>query len=243
MEEARSIQAGLYTLDPETIQNIPMPVKDVLRSLKVLPGVVSNNELSNQYSVRGGGFNENLIFINDFEVFLPFRPRSGEQEGLSLLNGDMADKVTFYAGGFPVRYGGKLSSAVDVEYRRPNRTGEPFNGTAFVSLLDLGITASSSFLNQRAGAVVSFGKARPSRFFATQELKGNYQPDYTDFQAQLTYSLSDGDELEVLGIVADHSFSLDPRSRRTFFGTISQNASLAPSNLQALFTQFDDRSF
>ncbi len=243
VEEARSIQAGLYTLDPETIQNIPMPVKDVLRSLKVLPGVVSNNELSNQYSVRGGGFNENLIFINDFEVFLPFRPRSGEQEGLSLLNGDMADKVTFYAGGFPVRYGGKLSSAVDVEYRRPNRTGEPFNGTAFVSLLDLGITASSSFLNQRAGAVVSFRKARPSRFFATQELKGNYQPDYTDFQAQLTYSLSDGDELEVLGIVADHSFSLDPRSRRTFFGTISQNASLAPSNLQALFTQFDDRSF
>lgn len=243
VEDAAAVEAGVYILDPETIKNIPMPVKDVLRALKVVPGVATNNELSNQYSVRGGGFNENLIFINDFEVFLPFRPRGGEQEGLSLLNGDMAESVTFYSGGFPVRYGGKLSSAVNVKYRRPDRTGEAPNGTAFASLLDLGITAGTSFLNHRAGALVSLRKARPSSFFGSQELKGNYMPDYTDLQMQLSYLLADGHELEVLGIVADHSFTLDPRSRRTFFGTVSQNSALAPTDLQALFTQFDDASF
>ncbi len=99
--------AGVYELDPEAIQNIPTPLKDGFRALKVVPGVVTNNELSSQYSVRGGGFNENLIFFNGFEVYMPFRPRQGEQEGLGLFNPELAGRINFYTGGFPARYGGK----------------------------------------------------------------------------------------------------------------------------------------
>ncbi|NNE34436.1 MAG: TonB-dependent receptor, partial [Rhodothermales bacterium] len=133
--------AGVFQMDPESVQNIPSPLRDPLRALKLMPGVASNNEMSNQYSVRGGGLNENLLFVEGFEIFLPFRPRQGEQEGLSLLNADLADRIVFYTGGFPARYGGKLSSALDVSYVRPSR--QPVRGSAHVSLLDAGITASA----------------------------------------------------------------------------------------------------
>jgi len=242
IEDEAPVEVGVHRIEPEMIQNMPMPVRDALRALKVLPGVATNNELSNQYSVRGGGFNENLIFINGFEIFLPFRPRNGEQEGMSLLNGDLAKRVTFYSGGFPARYGGKLSSAVDVEYRRPHETGEPLSGTAHLSLLDMGISASSSMLNRRAGWLFSVRKARQRSFFETQELKGNYQPDYTDIQGMIVFELAPGHEFEALGMLAIHDFRLDPSSRKTFFGTLSQNSALAPSNLQSLWVRFDDSS-
>lgn len=242
IEDEAPVEAGVHRIEPEMIQNMPMPVRDMLRALKVLPGVATNNELSNQYSVRGGGFNENLIFINGFEIFLPFRPRNGEQEGMSLLNGDLAKRVTFYSGGFPARYGGKLSSAVDVEYRRPHETGESLGGTAYLSLLDMGISASSSMLNGRAGWLFSLRKARQRSFFETQELKGNYQPDYTDIQGMIAFKLAPGLELEALGILAKHEFRLDPSTRKTFFGTLTQNSSFAPSNLQSLWVRFDEAS-
>ena len=99
------VAAGVFLIDPENVQDIPSPLRDPLRALKLMPGVASNNELSNQFSVRGGGYNENLLFLEGFEIFLPFRPRQGEQEGLSLLNADLADRIVFYTGGFPARYG------------------------------------------------------------------------------------------------------------------------------------------
>ncbi len=228
--------AGMHRLEPEHVQNIPSPLRDPLRALKVMPGVATNNELSNQYSVRGGGFNENLLFVEGFEIFLPFRPRQGEQEGLSLLNADLADEIIFYTGGFPARYGGKLSSALDVTYLRP--VDQRVEGSAYVSLLDAGISASSSSLDNRVGWVVGARKARASNFFETQELKGNYEPDYTDFQAKIDIRPGAGFDLELLGIVAEHQFSLDPNSRRTFFGTLSQDPRLAPSNIKSLWTRF-----
>ena len=240
VEDEMAAQAGVYRIDPEAIRHIPMPIKDALRALKTMPGVVTNNELSNQYSVRGGGFNENLIFLNGFEIFLPFRPRNGEQEGLSLLNTELTERVTFYTAGFPARYGGKLSSAVDVEYRRPHRSGESFSGSAYASLLDMGFSAGSSALRGRLGWLFSARKARARRFFETQELKGNYQPDYTDLQGMIAYELASGHELELLGMYAEHEFRLDPSSRKTFFGTVSTNNNLAPSNLQSLWIQFDE---
>ncbi len=237
-DEAPRVEVGLFEIEPEDIQRLPGPFKDALRALKVVPGVATNNELSYQYSVRGGGFNENLIFLDGFEVFLPFRPRQGEQEGLSLLNPDMAERVTFFTGGFPARYGGKLSSALEVEYRKP--LDEPLSGAAYVSLLDAGLRASSSALDNKVGWVASVRKAQARRFFETQDLKGNYQPDFTDVQTAVTIRPSDRVDLNVIGIVADHEFELDPNSRRTFFGTLSQDTDIAPSNLMSLFTQFDD---
>lgn len=227
-------EAGVYDLAPEHVQNIPSPFKG-FQALKALPGVATNNELSNQYSVRGGGFNENLIFINGFEVYMPFRPRQGEQEGLGLLNPEMADRLTLYTGGFPARYGGKLSSALDVHYRRPE--GEPLRGAAALSLLDASASASASALDGRLGWSFGLRKARARHFFSTQELKGDYQPDYTDLQALLAYRFSPTLELEALGLWADHTFQLDPQNRKTYFGTVSMDPRY-PSNLQSLWVNY-----
>jgi hypothetical protein len=232
-------EVGVYQIDPQDIQNIPDPFRDVFRALKVAPGVASNNELSNQYSVRGGGYNENLIFLNGFEVYMPFRPRQGEQEGLGLLNPDLAGSITFYTGGFPARYGGKLSSALDVQYVRPE--GEPLSGSAYVSLLDAGAAAGASAFGGRLGWVFGLRKAQAHRFFSTQELKGNYQPDFTDLQGSVSLRLSPGHEIEALGIMADHEFVLDPSSRKTYFGTISLNPGV-PSNLRSLWVSYSDNS-
>ena len=232
-------EAGAYALTPEEVQNIPAPFHDGLRALKVLPGVASNNELSNQYSVRGGGYGENLIFINGFEVYLPQRPRQGEQEGLGLLNPALAEGMTLYTGGFPARYGGKLSSALDVRYRRPE--GEGLAGTAYLSLLDAGATAGASALDGRLGWTFGLRKAQASRFFGTQELKGTYQPDFTDVQGTFAYRLAPQHELEGVGVWADHDFSLDPRSRKTYFGTVSSDPRF-PSDLQSLWMSYGEGS-
>lgn len=235
VEDGRTVEAGVFEISPKAARDLPTPVRDVARALKVLPGVATNNELSNQVSVRGGGFNENLYFINGFEIFLPFRPRQGEQEGLSLLNAELAERITFYSGGFPARYGGKLSSALEVGYRQPE--GQPTRGSAYASLLDAGAAASGSL--GTVSWLAGIRKARPRRFFGTQELKGDYDPDFTDFQGAIRWKPTEKVLVEALGIRAKQTFTLNPNSRSTFFGTISQNSDLAPSNLQSMQIQYD----
>ncbi len=236
-DKVDEIQAGVYRLDPKDIQNLPAPMKDVVRSLKVVPGVASNNELSNQYSVRGGGYNENLLFLNGFEIYLPFRPRQGEQEGLSLLNPDLAEDVTFYTGGFPVRYGGKLSSALEVEYATP--MDGVATGNVYASLLDAGVSVKAPLVKNKVGMAAGIRRAQASHFFATQELKGTYEPVFLDVQAMITARLTPQHELGVIGVFADHEFRLDPNTRKTFFGTVSQDPRIAPNNLKSLWTTFD----
>ena len=240
VQAERTVEAGVFGIDPAEVRNMPTPLQDALRALRVLPGVVANNELSNQFSVRGGGFNENLFFINGFEIFLPFRPRTGEQEGLSLINPELADRLTLYAGGFPVRYGGKLASAVDAEYRQPHVSGDSLRGSIQVSMLDVSASAGSSALDGRFGWLLGVRKAQARRFFASQELEGEYQPDYTDVQLSMGYRIRPGHEVEWLGMWAENAFTLDPNGRKTFFGTLSQNELLAPSNLQSLWIRFDE---
>jgi hypothetical protein len=235
VEDDRSREAGVYEVDPEDVQNMPTPFKDGFRALKVVPGVATNNELSHQYSVRGGGYNENLIFINGFEVYMPFRPRQGEQEGLGLLNPDLARSITFYTGGFPARYGGKLASALDVDYGAPE--GE-VTGAAALSLLDASVSAGGSALDDRLSWNMGVRKARAQRFFSTQELKGDYEPDFTDVQGLVRYRLAPGHAVEALGIWADHEFQLDPSNQKTYFGILSRDPNV-PSDLQAIWTQFD----
>lgn len=235
VEEEPPVEAGVYTLDPEQVQNIPAPFRDGFRALKVLPGVVTNNELSSQYSVRGGGYNENLVFINGFEVYMPFRPRQGEQEGLGLLNPDLAESLTFYTGGFPVRYGGKLSSALEVRYQQPE--AQPVHGSVDLSLLDASASASASALDGRLGGSVGVRKAQAERFFSTQELRGDYRPDYTDVQGTLAYRIAPGHTLETLGLWVNHEFLLDPSSKRTYYGILSQNPEI-PSDIKSVFTDY-----
>ncbi len=229
-----AVAPGAYTLTPEEVEDIPAPF-DGFRALKVLPGVATNNELSSQYSVRGGGYNENLIFINGFEVYMPFRPRQGEQEGLGLLNPALAERITLYTGGFPARYGGKLSSALEVVYREPEGA---LAGSASVSLLDAEVNAGASALDGRLRWLFGFRTAQADRFFGTQELKGDYDPQYTDLQGALYFDLTPGLTLELLGIWADHEFKLAPGSKRTYYGAISLNPRI-PSNFKSLYTDYE----
>ena len=208
--------AGATTIQDETVTNVPSQSRgDGLQIVKALPGVATNNETSNTYSVRGGGINENLIYLDGFEVYLPQRTRQGEQEGLSVINADLVERLTLYAGGFPARYGGKLSSALDVRYARPRG---PLTASAYASTLDAGATVKTGLLGGRAGLAVAGRSARASRFFGGQELKGEYDPSFADVQALATADLAPGHQLYGLGILARHRFSFDPNERVTSFG-------------------------
>ena len=233
VEDEMALGAGVQQITPEQVRRMPSPFKG-FQALLVLPGVSANNELSNQYSVRGGGFNENLIFLNGFEIHMPFRPRQGEQEGIGLFNPELSRRITLYTGGFPARYGGKISSALDIEYAAT----DDFTTSATLSLLDGTATASSS--TDVFSWQIGLRKARARRFFSTQELKGNYQPDYEDVQVRLTYSPTSQQEIEFIGLYADHVFRLDPRGRRTFYGTVS--ADDGPADIRSLWLSYSNES-
>ncbi len=233
IEDRATLGAGIHHVDPAQVRSMPTPFKG-FQALHALPGVAASNELSNQYSVRGGGFNENLIFLNGFEIHMPFRPRQGEQEGLGLLNPELARSITLYTGGFPARYGGKISSTLDIKYE----AGAKLAGSAYVSMLDAGAAASAS--HGPVGWLLGVRRARARRFFSTQQLKGDYQPDYIDVQALFTYQIAAGHEAEVLGIWADHQFNLDPRGRRTYYGIVSAAGGL--TDLRSAWTRFDASS-
>lgn len=221
--EGKRPEVGAVEINPRTVQNVPAPFRDAFRVLKVMPGVAANNELSNEYSVRGGGFNENLVFIDGFEVYKPFRVRQGEQEGLGLINPDLTERMTFYAGGFPARYGGKLSSALDVVYG--NESDAPLSGSAYLSLLDAGTTVNGKMAEGINGSI-GVRKARGEHLFESQELKGSYNPDYTDVQGRVDAALSSRHTLKLVGLWADHSFRLEPNTRKTFFGTFDNLQSI-----------------
>ena len=208
--------AGAMTVEGETITNVPsQSAGDGLQAVKTLFAVNSANETSNTYSVRGGGINENLIYLDGFEVYLPQRTRQGEQEGLSVINADLVERLTLYAGGFPARYGGKLSSALDVSYRKP-RGG--LDVSAYASTLDAGATVGTGLFGGRGGLALGVRSATASRFFGGQELKGDYDPSFADVQGLVTAELAPGHDLYGLGIFARHRFSFDPNERVTSFG-------------------------
>ena len=119
----RSTLEGVTTIDPKIIRTIKGAQPGVENLLKTLPGVNISNELSTQYSVRGGNYDENLVYVNGIEVYRPFLVRSGQQEGLSFVNSDMVQKLAFSAGGFQAKYGDKLSSVLDIKYRKPKKFG------------------------------------------------------------------------------------------------------------------------
>src|SRR6187551_978633 len=136
-------EAGLIKPNPKSVINLPSPVMGVESMIKVFVG--SNNELTSQYSVRGGNYDENLIYVNDFEVFRPYLVRTGQQEGLSFINPELAGRVSFYNGGFQSRFGDKMSSVLDVQYNKP----ASFRGSAYISLLEQGLHLEGAARNSR----------------------------------------------------------------------------------------------
>ena len=206
---------GITTLDPETIRITPSANAGVEALLKTLPGVSNNNELSTQYSVRGGNFDENLVYVNDIEVYRPFLIRSGQQEGLSFVNTDLTGNVDFSAGGFQAKYGDRLSSVLDITYRRPTSTFGSFNA----SLLGGSVAAGGVSKSKRFTAIGGV-RYRDNRLLVnSREIEADIQPLFVDAQTYFTYALSDKFELGFLGNVSINQYNFRPISRQTNFGT------------------------
>ena len=197
-------EAGLISINPKQAINIPSPTGGIESLIKVFVG--SNNELTSSYSVRGGNYDENLIYVNDFEVFRPYLVRSGQQEGLSFINPEMTRSVSFYNGGFQARYGDKMSSVLDIQYKKPKK----FGGSAYISLLEQGFHLEGTGAGNRFTYLVGMRNKSNRNLLASQETKGNYVPSSSDLQALLTYQFNSKWSAELLGNFSQTKFTLVP---------------------------------
>jgi len=199
-------EMGLAKINPKNALTLPSTIGGVEGLIKILVG--SNNELTSQYSVRGGNYDENLIYINDFEIFRPYLVRSGQQEGLSFINPEMAKNVNFYNGGFQAKYGDKMSSVLDIQYKKP----KAFGGTVYVSLLEQGLHLEGA--NKKGNVTYLFGVRNKSNknLLSSQETVGSYIPSSSDFQSFITYKVNEKLQLEFLGNYSVTKFTLFPES-------------------------------
>lgn len=204
----------LEYVNADKIKLIPDPAGGSIESLVVTyAGVSSGNELSSQYSVRGGSYDENIIYVNGLEVFRPLLIRSGQQEGLSFVNPDLTESVGFAAGGFEARYGDKMSSVLDITYKKPQKT----EGSVSASLL-----GTNAYVGYSAGGftqVTGFRYKTSRALLGTLDTDAEYDPVFIDLQTFLTYRFTPRWELNVLGNLASNSYKFVPHSRSTSFGT------------------------
>lgn len=194
---------------------------DISSMVKTNLGVASGNELSSQYSVRGGNFDENLVYVNGIEVYRPMLVRAGEQEGLSFTNIDMVEEARFSAGGFDAKYGDKMSSVLDITYKKPQKFAASLSG----SLLG-GAAHIQGCSNDKRFRHISGIRYKSSRYVLNSlETKGDYKPSFLDFQSYLTYEIGRF-EIAVLGNVARNVFLYDPKDRDTDFGSIQNSLNI-----------------
>ncbi|MFD2828363.1 carboxypeptidase-like regulatory domain-containing protein [Leeuwenhoekiella polynyae] len=220
--ENRARIEGVINLDPKTVRKIPGANPGVENLLQSLPGVSSNNELSTQYAVRGGNYDENLVYINDIEVYRPFLIRSGQQEGLSIVNPDLVRDIDFSAGGFQVKYGDKLASVLDITYRRP----VDFAASVDLSLLGVNFSAEGLSKNKKFTALVGARYWDNSLLVNAKQTETNYKPRFTDVQTFLTYTFNSKFELDFLGNIGVNRYSYQPQTRQTNFGTLADPIAL-----------------
>jgi hypothetical protein len=197
-------EAGLIRPNPKSVLNLPAAVTGVESLIKIFVG--SNNELTSQYSVRGGSYDENLIYVNDFEIFRPYLIRNGQQEGLSFINPEMVRNINFYNGGFQAKYGDKLSSVLDIQYKKPRR----FGGSAYVSILEQGLHLEGNSLNDRFSYLVGVRNRSNRNLLSRQDTKGNYVPSSADVQGLLNYKINNKWSAEFLGNISKTKFTLIP---------------------------------
>ncbi len=197
-------EVGLIRPNPKSVINLPSPVMGVEGLLKVFVG--SNNELTSQYNVRGGSYDENLIYVNDFEIFRPYLVRSGQQEGLSFINPEMVRNISFYTGGFQARYGDKMSSVLDIQYNQPR----DFGGSAYISILEQGAHLEGRSRNKRFSYVLGARNRSNRNLLSRQETQGSYVPASSDVQALLNYQWNAKLSAELLGNLSRTRFTLVP---------------------------------
>ena len=190
--------------NPKSVINLPSPVTGVESLIKIFVG--SNNELTSQYSVRGGSYDENLIYVNDFEIFRPYLVRNGQQEGLSFINPEMVRNINFYNGGFQAKYGDKMSSVLDIQYKKPKR----FGGSAYVGILEQGLQLEGISNNNKLSYLIGVRNRSNKNLLSRQETQGNYVPSSSDLQALINYQFNEKWQAEFLGNISQTKFTLVP---------------------------------
>lgn len=213
-------------LSKEHIKNMPSTTGNAVEEMiQSQAGVSTHSELSSQYNVRGGSFDENSVYINNVEIFRPFLVRSGQQEGISVINPDMVEKIGFSTGGYEARYGDKMSSALNIEYRRPKR----FEASATASML--GASAFVGMSNKKFSWSNGLRYKTTKYLLGSMDTKGEYQPTFIDYQTYLTYSPNKSWDIKFLGNISDNHYNFTPEDRETNFGTME--------NVKAFKVYFD----
>lgn len=218
-DQRQRAEVGLIRPNPKSVINLPSPVMGVEGLIKVFVG--SNNELTSQYNVRGGSYDENLIYVNDFEIFRPYLVRSGQQEGLSFINPNMVKNINFYSGGFAARFGDKMSSVLDIQYNTP----KTFGGSAYVSILEQGFHLEGVGISNKLSYIVGVRNRSNRNLLSSQETKGIYSPSSTDLQGLINYQFHPKWNVEILTNVS-----------RTKFGLVPETSQLTSSVFSPFFT-------
>ncbi|MEO6302988.1 MAG: Plug domain-containing protein, partial [Bacteroidia bacterium] len=213
--QTRSVE--VVRLDPLIFNQLPSPTGNIEDIIKTQMGVSSNNELSSGYSVRGGNFDENLVYVNDIEVYRPFLVRSGQQEGLSFANPNMVQNISFSAGGFEAKYGDKLSSVLDITYRKPLK----FGGSASGSFLGGNMQLEGVSNNRLVAWSIGARYRTNSYLLKGLDTKGEYRPSALDVQTFLTFDVNPKFKIEFLGNIASNKYLVIPSNRQTNFGTVN----------------------
>lgn len=208
---------GITKIKTEKVATVVGANAGVETVLMTLPGVSNNNELSTQYNVRGGNYDENLVYVNGIEVYRPFLIRSGQQEGLSFINAHMIQNINFSAGGFQSKYGDKLSSVLDITYRKPTKFGAQVD----LSLLGGSITVEDVFFQNKLNAMVGVRYRDNSLFINSKQTEVNFRPKFTDIQTYLSYKFSEKINLNFLGNFSLNDYNYKPLTRKTRFGTVA----------------------
>ena len=208
-------------IDAEGLKMLPSTTGNGVEELiQMQAGVSTHNELSSQYNVRGGSFDENSVYINNVEVFRPLLIRSGQQEGLSIINPEMVQSINFSAGGFAAQYADKMSSALDITYKKPTHFEASVSGSL------LGANAYVGIGNKK------FSMTHGLRFKTTQyllnslETKGEYKPQQIDYQTYLSYSPTKNWTIDFIGNISENQYEFQPEDRETSFGTLEDIHSL-----------------
>src|SRR5204863_7919725 len=196
--------AGLIQVNPKYTLNLPTPITGVESLIKIFVG--SNNELTSQYNVRGGSYDENLIYVNDFEIFRPYLVRNGQQEGLSFINPELVRNINFYNGGFQAKYGDKMSSVLDIQYRKPKQ----FGGSVYIGNLEQGLHLEGITAKNKLSYLIGVRNRSNKNLLRRQETQGNYVPSSSDLQLLIDYQFNPKWQAELFGNISQTKFTLNP---------------------------------
>ena len=218
VKEKRTERSDINRIDAKLVASTPSVTGSIESLIQTLPGVSSNNELSTQYSVRGGSFDENLVYVNGIEIHRPLLIRSGQQEGLSFINPDLVSNVAFSAGGFEAKYGDKMSSVLDITYKQP----EEFEAGIQLSLLGVNSYMADRSNNKKFSYLLGIRYKSNRLLLNSLDTRGDYNPTFADVQAQISYAFDPKWELSFLGNFAQNNYTLTPSDRTTTFGSINE---------------------